>query len=52
MTERRVTGGAAPQNKAIAPGDGKGAQPTTAQPKPASPPPGPSGVSPSGNGDR
>lgn len=52
MTNRRVTGGAAPQNKATAPGDTKGAQPTAAQPKPAKPPSGPSGVSPSDNGAR
>ncbi len=52
MTGRRVTGGAAPQNKATTPGDTKGAQPTTNQPKPSNPPAGPSGVSPSENGSR
>lgn len=52
MTGRRVTGGAAPQNKATTPGDTKGAQPTTNHPKPTSPPTGPSGVSPSDNGSR
>lgn len=44
MTTRRVTGGAAPQNKAQAPGETRGAQPTTNQPKPTTPPTGPSGV--------
>lgn len=52
MTDRRVAGGAAPQNKATAPGDAKGAQPITNQPKPANPPSGPSGISPSENGSR
>lgn len=52
MTDRRVTGGAAPQNKATTPGDTKGAQPTTTRPKPDKPPTGPSGVSPSGDGSR
>jgi len=51
MTDRRVTGGAAPQNKAQTPGSNKGAQPPT-QPKPAKPPTGHSGVSPSDNGSR
>jgi hypothetical protein len=52
MTGRRVHGGAAPQNKAISPGDNKGAQPTSNQPKPSNPPAGPSGVSPSPSGSR
>lgn len=49
---RTVTGDAAPQNKATAPGETRGAQPTTTQSKPANPPSGPSGVSPSENGSR
>lgn len=44
MTGRRVTGGAAPQNRATRPGNTRGAQPTSNQPKPSNPPPGPSGV--------
>lgn len=52
MTNRRVTGGAAPQNKATVPGETKGAQPTTTQTKPSKPPSGPSGVSPSTDGSR
>lgn len=52
MTDRRVHGGAAPQNKAGGPGETKGGQPTTTQPKPSKPPTGPSGVSPSKDGSR
>lgn len=51
-TGGRLAHGAIPQNKALAPGETKGATPATTVTKPATPPPGKSGVTPPSDGSR